>query len=69
MRLLTVKEVADVLRVTPARVYEMGRLRVLPAVRLGRTVRFDEAELQKFIVGGGRPGNKGEETGEGSCKN
>jgi excisionase family DNA binding protein len=54
MRLLTAKEVSQVLQVKPARVYELAREQVIPSVRLGeRQVRFDEAALREWIARGG----------------
>jgi len=53
MRLLTAKEVAELLRVPVPRVYALGRLRVLPVVRVGRQVRFDADRLAKWIRDGG----------------
>jgi excisionase family DNA binding protein len=50
---MTAKEVAEILRVTPARVYQMGRKGILPIVRFGRQVRFDEALLVSWIKRGG----------------
>ena len=41
IRLLTAKEVAQMLSVRPARVHELAREGLLPCVRLGRQVRFD----------------------------
>jgi excisionase family DNA binding protein len=52
MRLLTAKQVADILQVTLARVYEMSRENLLPTVRLGRQVR-DEDALREWIKTGG----------------
>jgi excisionase family DNA binding protein len=53
MRLLTAKQVADVLQVTLARVYEMSRENLLPTVRLGRQVRYEEEALRNWIRAGG----------------
>ena len=53
-RLLRVEEIAEVLSVSPARVYELIRRGTLPAVRLGRTVRASRAALSRFIESGGR---------------
>ena len=54
MRLLTAKEVAPILRVTLARVYELARERAIPTVRIGeRQVRFDESALREWIANGG----------------
>jgi excisionase family DNA binding protein len=53
MTLLTVPEVADRLRLRPARVYEIARKGVLPVVRLGRQVRISEHALQAWLDAGG----------------
>jgi excisionase family DNA binding protein len=54
MKLLTAKEVSEVLQVTPARVYELARGRAIPTVRIGeRQVRFDENALREWIARGG----------------
>ncbi len=48
-RLLTLVEVAHLLRVSKSKVYQerkAGRLRV---IRFGRTVRVREGDVQKFI--------------------
>ncbi len=55
MKLLTVPEVAEILRVTPQWVYVLARSGVLPAVRVGRFVRIDPAGLRAWIEGGGAP--------------
>lgn len=50
MRLLTANEVADILRVSKARVYELARINSIPSITLGqRQVRFDEAALLEWI--------------------
>jgi excisionase family DNA binding protein len=52
-RQLTVAEVAQILRVTPERVYALiGRLE-LPAVRVGRDIRVDPDALAAWIRAGG----------------
>lgn len=53
MRLLTAKEVARILQVSPARVYELARTGVIPSVRLTRQVRFEEAALREWVARGG----------------
>jgi excisionase family DNA binding protein len=53
MRLLTAKQVAPILQVTEARVYEMSRENLLPTVRMGRQVRYDEEALINWIRAGG----------------
>lgn len=60
-RLLTVREVAERLRLHPITVrrhIKAGRIR---AVRIGRAVRVPEAELRKFGGGSGQPRIIGEE--------
>jgi excisionase family DNA binding protein len=49
--LLTVAEVAELLRVPKSWVY--GHLERLPTVRLGRYVRFRRAEIEMFLRGEG----------------
>jgi excisionase family DNA binding protein len=51
-RLLTVREVAESLRVSPGWVYDHanGKRPVLPAVRLGSSLRFREAAIEAFIA-------------------
>lgn len=58
MKLLTVAETAEVLRVDIQRVYEMVRSGLLPrgvAIHLGRQVRINEDRLLEWLQGGGRP--------------
>jgi len=54
-QLMTAAEVARVLRVTTHRVYELGRLGVLPAVPIGRQRRWRENVIREFVEGGGAP--------------
>lgn len=53
MHLLTAKETAKVLQVTLPRVYELARAGLIPCVRMGRQVRFDEAALREWVTRGG----------------
>jgi excisionase family DNA binding protein len=54
MNLLTANEVAQILRVPTARVYELARRKMLPVLTLGqRQVRFEEAALREWIAAGG----------------
>jgi excisionase family DNA binding protein len=55
MRLLTIEDVSDLLRVPRARVYGLIRSGLLPGVRVGRTVRVAEAALEGWISRGGCP--------------
>ena len=47
--LMTVREVADALRIGRARCYELIRLGEIPSVRLGRSVRVPVAQLRARI--------------------
>jgi excisionase family DNA binding protein len=53
MRLLTAKETAEILQVTLPRVYELAREGLVPSVRMGRQIRFDEIALREWITRGG----------------
>jgi excisionase family DNA binding protein len=53
MRLLTAKQTAELLQISTARVYELARSSLLPCVRLGRQVRFEEGALREFLARGG----------------
>ncbi len=48
-RLLTYREAAGVLGVTSRTVWQLVNDGVLQAVRIGRLVRIDEADLRAFI--------------------
>ena len=53
-RLLTVTEVSEILRVKPARVYELTREKKLPAILLGeRQYRWSENAIGNYILFGG----------------
>ncbi len=56
MRLLTAAEAAQILRVSPRRIYDMAREGILPpgvAIRLGRELRISESRLAEFLEAGG----------------
>jgi excisionase family DNA binding protein len=54
-RLTTVEETAmPLLGVTNARLYDMARRKLVPHVRLGRTVKFSPEVLEKWVADGGR---------------
>lgn len=55
MRLLTAEDVAGILQVPKASVYELIRLKRLPAVRIGGLVRVPEEDLRAWIASGGSP--------------
>jgi excisionase family DNA binding protein len=51
MRLLTADEVAGILSVSTARVYDLARRNAIPALKLGeRQLRFDETALREWIA-------------------
>lgn len=55
MRLLNAKEVAAILQVSPARIYELAKQGILPSVRIGaRQIRSEETGLIQWIEHGGR---------------
>jgi excisionase family DNA binding protein len=59
--LRTAEFVSELLDVPKARVYELVRQNLLPAVRIGaRQIRFDEETLQAWIKHGGavNPGSQ-----------
>ena len=53
-KLLTVKQVAEILGVTEDRVYSMAREGLIPCVKLGRQIRFSPRVLEEFIRSGGK---------------
>ncbi len=53
-RLLVAEEVAEMLRVSKDRVYELVRTGQIPHLRMGRQVRFSEQVLRDWISRGGR---------------
>ncbi len=55
MRLLTVQEAAEFLRVTQARTYQLLRSGFIPVVRIGRQLRVDESALHQWVARGGHP--------------
>ena len=48
-RLLTVKEVAPMVRMTPQSLYRAIRERQFPAVRIGEQIRIPESQVAKWI--------------------
>jgi len=53
--LLTANQVADLLAISRKRAYELASQGRLPAVRLGRQVRFRRRDVRALIEGGGAP--------------
>jgi excisionase family DNA binding protein len=61
-RLLTVDEIAELLRLNPQTVRNMIDRRELGAVRLGqRRVRVRESELERFLAAGEMPADRGDQ--------
>ena len=53
-KLLTVKEVGEILDLKPARIYELTRERKIPFVQIGeRQYRYSETALLNWIENGG----------------
>ncbi len=53
-KLLTVKEVSEILDLKPARVYELTREKKIPFVQIGeRQYRYSETALTNWIERGG----------------
>jgi len=53
-RLMDAKEVADLLRVSTARVYDLTRQNFIPHVHLGRQVRYDPRAISDWVRNGGQ---------------
>ncbi len=53
--MLTAAEASAILRVRVPQVYALARDGVIPAVRVGRAVRFNRDQLMRWIEGGGAP--------------
>lgn len=53
---MTVSEVAEYLRINPQTVYRKAKAGELPALRIGRAIRFRKAELDERLKG--LPGNE-----------
>ena len=47
--LLTVKEAAAFLRLTPTTIYRATRAGTLPHVRIGRSIRFSQEALENYL--------------------
>ena len=58
--LLTVKDVAHMLKTSTSYVYELVRLNEMPYKRLGRLIRFKEADIEKWLDSGSSFGGEKE---------
>ena len=52
-QLLRIPMVARVLDIPESTVYDLVRRKLLPAVKVGRHIRFSEARVREFIAQGG----------------
>jgi len=52
MEIMTVKEVADFLRLKEATVCRLASEGKLPGVKVGKSWRFDRAALERLVTGG-----------------
>ncbi len=50
-KLLTSKEVANLLQITTRSVFNLRKEQKLPAVRIGALIRFKEYDVEKFLQG------------------
>jgi excisionase family DNA binding protein len=48
-KILTISEVAELLKVHPITVYRLIKQRKLPAFRIGRVLRFDADQLEDWL--------------------
>jgi len=51
-RLLTVNEVADILRVSNMTVYRLIKGGQIPAIRVGKNYRIKEVDVNKYLTRG-----------------
>ena len=49
--LLTAREAADVLKVSERTLWSLTKAKDIPAVKVGRSVRYDQADRAKRIAG------------------
>jgi excisionase family DNA binding protein len=61
--ILTVREVAEYLRMSEAKVYKLANERHLPAIRIGKSWRFRKDLLDEWLSQCTESGLKAEETG------
>ncbi len=49
--LLTAEQTARALAISPRKLWELTRAGQVPCVRIGRSVRYDRADLEAWIAG------------------
>jgi excisionase family DNA binding protein len=64
-RLVTAREAAEQLRISLPQIYELARHGILPAVRIGRGLRFSPQRLAEFVSAGGKGWEGGWRKGQG----
>ena len=55
--LLTVREVAELLRVSPQTLYKMLEQGTIPALRVGNQWRFERRQVTEWLTAGGEQGS------------
>jgi excisionase family DNA binding protein len=53
-QLITANEIARMLNVTKARVYDLARQGIIPSIDMGRNIRFDTEQIESWIRNGGK---------------
>lgn len=48
-RLMTIREIADYLRLSKVTVYKMTRQGKIPALKIGRQWRYNKAEIDSWV--------------------
>jgi excisionase family DNA binding protein len=49
MNILTVKEVAKILKAKPSTIYSWAEQRIIPSIKIHGLLRFDEADILAWI--------------------
>lgn len=49
MKILTVKQVAELIQAKPSTVYAWAEQGIIPSIKLAGLLRFDEREVMQFI--------------------
>lgn len=59
LKLVTVKEIAEILRIKPSTVYQWAELGQIPCIRLNSALRFDLKDIQIWISDCKKDANSG----------
>jgi excisionase family DNA binding protein len=54
--LLNVAQIAELLDLSPQRVYQLAKVGTIPSVRIGRTLRFEPDTIKRWLQAGGSLG-------------